>query len=49
MVEAEESPVMLNEESSNFGWFTVEEALDLTLYPGTKIFFEKVKSGEVGL
>lgn len=39
----------LNEESSSFGWFSVDEALGLTLYPGTKLFFEKVKAGEVEL
>jgi 8-oxo-dGTP pyrophosphatase MutT (NUDIX family) len=37
------------EESSNYGWFTVDEALSLTLYPGTKLFFEKVLSGEIDL
>jgi 8-oxo-dGTP pyrophosphatase MutT (NUDIX family) len=27
-----------------YGWFSVEEALSLPLYPGTKLFFEKVKN-----
>lgn len=36
-------------ETSNFGWFTVEEALGLKLYPGTQIFFEKIRSGELKL
>jgi 8-oxo-dGTP pyrophosphatase MutT (NUDIX family) len=39
----------LNEESSSFGWFSIDEAMGLDLYPGTKLFFEKVKSGEVEL
>lgn len=34
-------------ESSEYGWFTVDEALKLTLYPGTKKFFELVKNGEI--
>jgi len=37
------------EESSNYGWFTVEEALKLTSYPGTKLFFEKVLRNEINL
>jgi 8-oxo-dGTP pyrophosphatase MutT (NUDIX family) len=37
------------EESSDYGWFTIEEALKLTLYPGTKLFFEKVLRDEVKL
>lgn len=37
------------EESSNYGWFTIEQALGLTLYPGTKLFFEKVLANEVAL
>lgn len=34
-------------ESSNYGWFDLEGLLKLRLYPGTKTFFEKVKSGEL--
>lgn len=34
-------------ESSEYGWYTPGEALSLTLYPGTKIFFEMLVSGEV--
>ena len=34
-------------ESSNYGWFSAEEALRLTLYPGTRLFFDKVISGEI--
>ena len=37
------------EESSNYGWFTIERALELTLYPGTKLFFEKVLANEIAL
>lgn len=36
-------------EASESGWFTLDEALNLDLYPGTKIFFQKVKSGEIEL
>lgn len=36
-------------ETSNHGWFTVDEALNMKLYPGTKLFFEKVKTGEISL
>jgi len=32
-------------ESSEYGWFTVDEALKLKLYPGTKNFLELVKDG----
>ena len=36
-------------ESSDSGWFELDESLKLNLYPGTKIFFEKVKAGEIKL
>jgi 8-oxo-dGTP pyrophosphatase MutT (NUDIX family) len=36
-------------ESSKYGWFTVEEALNLKLYPGTKKFLELVKGNEIVL
>lgn len=49
LVETDEHQIKLDEESSDFGWFTVDEALNLKLYPGTKTFFEKVKSGEINL
>ncbi|MDP4038559.1 MAG: NUDIX domain-containing protein, partial [bacterium] len=42
LVETDEHEVKLDEESSDHGWFSVDEALSLKLYPGTKIFFEKV-------
>lgn len=32
-------------ESSEYGWFTADEALKLKLYPGTKKFLELVKNG----
>lgn len=41
--------INLNEEASSYGWYSLDEALSLELYPGTKIFFEKLKSGEIGL
>ncbi|MFA5894904.1 MAG: NUDIX domain-containing protein [Candidatus Shapirobacteria bacterium] len=34
-------------EASEYGWYTPEEALKLTLYPGTKMFFEMVVSGKI--
>lgn len=32
---------------SDYGWFSLEEALCLKLYPGTKIFFDKVRAGKI--
>ena len=32
-----------NTKLSKYGWFTLDEALNLSLYPGTKIFFDKLK------
>lgn len=49
LVDTDQSDVVLDEESSAFGWFTVNEALDIKLYPGTRTFFEKVKAGEISL
>lgn len=49
LVEVLGGTVELDEESSNSGWFTPSAALDLTLYPGTKIFFEKILNGEISL
>ncbi len=49
VVEATSGEVVLDEESSDYGWFTVSEALGLKLYPGTKTFFEKVSTGELAL
>lgn len=39
----------LNEESSAFGWYGIDAALGLRLYPGTRVFFEKLQSGELHL
>ena len=35
------------EESSNYGWFTLEELLNLELYPATKKFFTLIKNGKI--
>lgn len=34
-------------EISKYGWFTVDEALNLPLYPGTKNFFEDIMNGRI--
>lgn len=34
-------------ESSEYGWFTIDEALKLELYPGTEKFLELVEKGEI--
>lgn len=45
-----DSEVMLDRtESSQYGWFDVEQSLQLKLYPGTRAFFNKVLSGEISL
>lgn len=49
IVDSEPGPPKLNGESSAWGWFDTNEALRLPLYPGTKLFFEKVKAGEIEL
>lgn len=49
LVEVGSGEVRLNEESSEFGWFSLDEARKLELYPGTKIFFDKVAAGEISL
>jgi ADP-ribose pyrophosphatase YjhB (NUDIX family) len=36
-------------ETSKHGWFSVAEALELKLYPGTRLFFDKVVRGEIDL
>jgi 8-oxo-dGTP diphosphatase len=36
-------------EASESGWFSIDEALNMNLYPGTKVFFQKVKSREIEL
>ena len=35
------------EESADFGWFTIDEALKLKLYPGTREFFNLVKDNSI--
>ena len=49
LVQCNETDIELDDESSDYGWFALEEATKLKLYPGTKIFFDKVMSGEVSL
>lgn len=39
--------IRLNEESYEFGWFTLEEALKLKLYPGTEKFFKLIKEKKI--
>jgi 8-oxo-dGTP pyrophosphatase MutT (NUDIX family) len=34
-------------ESSNYGWFTINEIFNLNLYPGTRKFFNLVERGEI--
>lgn len=47
LVECVKGKIQLDKESSKYGWFSTEEALALQLYPGTKEFFLRVKSGEI--
>ncbi len=42
LVGCDDDRVILNDEASAYGWFTVEEALAMPLYPGTQKFFEQV-------
>lgn len=49
LVNAVEGRIKLDKESSDYGWFTLEECLKLKLYPGTRAFFEKVKGKEIQL
>lgn len=49
IVEHGEGQPVLDDESSAYGWLSIDEALGLQLYPGTKLFFEKIKAGEVTL
>lgn len=41
--------VQLDAESSDYGWFGIDEALELRLYPGTKILFEGIKKAHITL
>lgn len=36
-------------ESSEYGWFSIDDALKLELYPGTKKFLELLKNNELKL
>lgn len=36
-------------EASEYGWFTIDEALELKLYPGTNAFFTLVKNGNISM
>jgi ADP-ribose pyrophosphatase YjhB (NUDIX family) len=36
-------------ESSNFKWVTIEGALKMNLYPGTRILFNKIVKGEISV
>lgn len=48
LVQAENAEnIRLDAESSKYGWLTIEVALRLPLYPGTKTFFENVKLGKI--
>lgn len=49
LVAAPDSKVALDDESSNYGWFTIAEALQLPLYPGTQKFFQMVMRGKIAL
>jgi len=50
LVKYSKGEVKLDEkESSNFGWFTLDEALNLKLYPGTKKLLTLVKSKKIPL
>ena len=47
-VELESGEVKINpDESSEYGWFTLDEALNHKLYPGTKKFFEMLQGGKI--
>jgi ADP-ribose pyrophosphatase YjhB (NUDIX family) len=47
LVDSASKDVTLDEESSASGWFTVEEALNIPLYPGTRQFFEMVRDEKI--
>ena len=46
-LEGETEVVLDATESSEYKWCSVDEALALPLYPGTQIFFEKIKNDEI--
>lgn len=47
LVDCTSTDITLDEESSAGDWFTIDEALNLPLYPGTRLFFEMVRSGKI--
>jgi 8-oxo-dGTP pyrophosphatase MutT (NUDIX family) len=47
LVHTTDQKVHLDEESSQYEWYSLEDALKLLLYPGTRIFFEKVARHEI--
>ncbi|OGY56958.1 MAG: hypothetical protein A2Y84_00710 [Candidatus Colwellbacteria bacterium RBG_13_48_8] len=49
LVKILEGEIKIEDESSHYGWFTLDEVLELDLYPGTKKFFELVEKGEVSI
>ncbi len=49
LVELLSQEIEIDEESSSYGWFTIEEILKLKLYPGTENFFRLVKDGKINI
>ena len=51
IVETDENQKIIldTSESSQYGWFTIQEALRLKLYPGTKKFFEDTLDNQFDL
>lgn len=48
LVEVVDGEIKINKrESSNYGWFSLDEALKLKLYPGTKRFFGLVRKEKI--
>lgn len=47
-VASPDAEIILDEsESLAYGWFSLEQSLQLELYPGTRAFFMKVLSGDI--
>lgn len=49
LVEIIGGEIGIEAESSRYGWFSLDEILELNLYPGTKTFFELVKGGKISI
>lgn len=48
LVDVVEGEIKIDEqESSEYGWFDLDEALALKLYPGTRNFFVLLKRGDI--